>query len=430
VKTAPPPPARRAAAPLDPGKQWRAQRGIPVVAAFDGYRALAIAGVVMFHVAHVSGVFVATDGSTLGVVLWGILPRTLDALFLISGFVMFLPVAARDGEFGRVSVFAVRRAARLVPAYYVCLGISLVLLATVTDSPGLPGWGPLLAHVAIAQTPVQLFADGVALGLGVIPPVWTLSVEVAFYLVLPLIAAWWYRRPWAGLVVAAALFILWREFALHLPGAADLFGIELSSTVQERFAAYYGSQLPAWGMALGAGMTVAWLYVKLRDRISAGALASRAAWATLGFGLLLALFVYLAGEEAVEDPDPFAGLFAGQSTLVGLGYPLALGGFLLALALSPRWLQRPVANRPLSWAADISYGVYLIHFAVVFFAIHELDLPNHGRAWDLLVWSALVYPVSTGYAYLSARFLERPVRAWAHRYGRRRQAKDRAHALA
>jgi peptidoglycan/LPS O-acetylase OafA/YrhL len=415
---------------LDPGKQWRARRGIPVVPAFDGYRALAIAGVVLFHLAHVSGVFAAAGGSALGTVLWGILPRTLDALFLVSGFVMFLPVAVRGGEFGRVSVFAVRRAARLVPAYWVCLGISVVLLATVSDSPGPPSWGSVLSHLAIVQTPVQLFEDGVALGFGVIPPVWTLSVEVAFYVVLPLVAGWWYRRPWAGLVAAAPLFIAWREFALHVGDLANVVGIELSASVQERFATYYGSQFPTWGMALGAGMTVAWLYVKLRDRVAPDELARRAAWATLGLGLLLALFVYLAGREAVDDPDPFAGLFAGQSTFVGLGYPLVLGGFLLALALSPRWLQLPVSNGPVRWAADISYGVYLIHFAVVFFAIHEFNLPNHGRASDLLLWSALVYPVSIGYAYLSAKFLERPVRAWAHRYGRRRQAKDRAHALA
>ena len=34
-------------------------------------------------------------------------------LFIVSGFVMFLPTAARGGDLGSVRVFAIRRAARL-----------------------------------------------------------------------------------------------------------------------------------------------------------------------------------------------------------------------------------------------------------------------------------------------------------------------------
>ena len=50
--------------------------------------------------------------SALGVLSWGILPRSIQALFITSGFVIFLPTAARYGDFGRVSSFAIRRAAR------------------------------------------------------------------------------------------------------------------------------------------------------------------------------------------------------------------------------------------------------------------------------------------------------------------------------
>ena len=63
----------------------------------------------------------------------------------------------------------------------------------------------------------------------------------------------------------------------------------------------------------------------------------------------------------------------------------------------------------------------MIHFAVIWFALHEFSLPGDGSVGALLAWSALVYPTSFLYAYLSARFLERPVRRWAHRFGRRAQ---------
>jgi peptidoglycan/LPS O-acetylase OafA/YrhL len=101
--------------------------------------------------------------------------------------------------------------------------------------------------------------------------------------------------------------------------------------------------------------------------------------------------------------------------LVAIGYPAALAAVMLALALAPERLQRPVANRPIRWLADISYAVYLIHFAVIWFALLELSLPQAGTVWSAVAWMLLVLPVSIGYAYLSARFLERPVRRWARR---------------
>ena len=59
---------------------------------------------------------------------------------------------------------------------------------------------------------------------------------------------------------------------------------------------------------------------------------------------------------------------------------------------------------------------------MIFFVLREFSFPSDGGVLAVLAWSAVVYPVSIGYAYLSARFLERPVRRWAHRFGRRAQA--------
>ena len=47
----------------DPGKEWRRERGIPIVAAFDGYRALAVIGVVLFHVFEVCGLLALAGNS-------------------------------------------------------------------------------------------------------------------------------------------------------------------------------------------------------------------------------------------------------------------------------------------------------------------------------------------------------------------------------
>ncbi|GEM_PF-952507 len=413
----------------DPGKAWRRGRGIPVVPAFDGYRALAVIAVVLFHVLQVSGAFAPLGKSASAIVAWGILPRSLDVFFIVSGFVMFLPTAARAGDFGRVSAFAVRRAARLVPAYWLALAIALMLLAAVEPS-AMPGAGPIVTHLAVLQAPALLVSSSFPLGFGVVPPVWTLSVEVGFYIVLPFIAAWYFRRPLAGLLAAAAIAVAWHLAASDAAGTAGMLGIHLSDAAASRIDLYYASQLPGWSFSLAAGMTGAWAYVRLRDRWSPSALAPRALWLAGAATLALCFLTYLAGHDAINDPQPLNGLFARQSLVVAIGFPAALAAFMVALALSARRAQWPVTNAPIRWIADISYGIYLIHFAVIWFALQKLSLPQDGSIGAVAAWAALVYPASVVYAYLSARIIERPIRRWAHRFGRRAQAAERAPLLA
>jgi peptidoglycan/LPS O-acetylase OafA/YrhL len=404
----------------DPGKEWRRGNRIPVLPSFDGYRAWAILGVVLFHVFQVTGVFAAAGDSALGVLLWGILPRTLDVLFIVSGFVIYLPTIVKDGDFGRVSSFAIRRAARLFPAYYLVLALALVLLAAFS-ADGLPDAGTFAAHLGVVHTPMLLFVDGFDLGLNVVPPVWTLSVEIGFYLVLPLVAAWYFRHPLVGLAAAAAITVGWTLLGQDPVWAADLIGTELSGGALDRIVTFYASQFPAWTLALACGMTGAWAYVRIRDRVAPERLGRAAGWVTVLAGAALLVEIYLAGHGAVNDIAPFEGLFARQSMVVTLGYPIALAAVLVGFTLIPDRLQLPCSAAPIRWIGDISYAIYLIHFAVIWVLLEEFSLSVDGSFLAALTWCAIVFPVSIGWAYLSARFLERPVRRWAHQFGRRSQ---------
>ena len=71
------------------------------------------------------------------VAVFGTLPRVpLVMLFVVSGFVLFLPTAARGGRFGDVGDYALRRAARILPAYWLSLLVAIVLLAVLPLGPG------------------------------------------------------------------------------------------------------------------------------------------------------------------------------------------------------------------------------------------------------------------------------------------------------
>ena len=91
--------------------------------------------------------------------MWGILPGgPLTVLFIVSGFVLFLPAAVRGGASGDdgCSRSAAPRDScpRTGSASW-----SRLLLAGSRSGPGLPGIGPIATHVTMLQTPALLF-DG------------------------------------------------------------------------------------------------------------------------------------------------------------------------------------------------------------------------------------------------------------------------------
>lgn len=403
---------------LDSGKEWRGDRGIPIVPVFDGYRAVAVVAIVLFHVIFVTRGLVSTRGTWMATAIWGLLPGGLDALFIVSGFVIFLPTAAR-GEFGSTTAFFVRRLARILPGYWLALAVALGLLVAIPQPAGLPAARTVILHLLFLHTPALLFFDHFPLGFGVIAPVWTLSLEIGFYIVLPVAAIAYARRPFVGLAAAAGVVLGWQTLALHAGTIAGVFGTTLSAAARQRIDTYYASQLPHWTLALAAGMTGAQVYVRALARTPCAVLERRAMAAAAAALAMLTVVVVRAGESGALNPGE--GVFAREPALVVFGYPVLLATLLVAIALAPAWVQRPLTGRAVRMLGDISYGVYLIHFAVIWAMLRLTKLPRTGSLRDLLTWMALVLPISVAYAYLSTRVVERPARGWARRFGRRAQ---------
>ena len=82
---------------------------------------------------------------------------------------------------------------------------------------------------------------------------------------------------------------------------------------------------------------------------------------------------------------------------------------MVAFSLVSRRIQRPLTNDPIRGLADISYSVYLIHFAVIWFGVSQLSLPlsgQCGRQWSGQRWCFRLLV----YAYLSPT-------CWSARFG-------------
>jgi hypothetical protein len=227
------------------------------VATFDAFRGAAVLAIAVYHL-FIRSEWVPTGELPRAFLTSGFM--SLDLLFLISGFVMFLPVAAR-GTLGDLRAFALRRVARIAPAYYVSLLVLIAVWPLVTNGP-VPGpepWEPLplLWHVLFLQNEVALGYPAYFPGFAVNPALWTLSVEMVFYVVLVIVAGAYLRRPWLGLAIGIAVTVCWR---LALDPPHDYF--------QNAFAPsdlhLIWKQFPLFAVDFAAGMTAAWALVRLR----------------------------------------------------------------------------------------------------------------------------------------------------------------------
>jgi peptidoglycan/LPS O-acetylase OafA/YrhL len=390
----------------DPGKEARAETGIPVIPAFDGYRAFAILAVVLLHIASVAGVSAVGQTGIASRLIWGSFGHAVEILFVVSGFVVFLPTVARQGSFGGVLSFAIRRGARLLPAYWMILLVSLVVIAVF--DPGfseLPNLRDTVLNFTGTMVPVGLFVDGIPLGFGLNQPLWTLSVELCFYVVLPLVAAIYFRHPLAGLITAGLITIGWTLAFDHVDKLTHLLGMSPGFGELVRLKLSAALQIPTWAYSFGLGMTGAWVWVRLSR--SPVPWAGKAAAVS---GAALLVLVWILGGKFDQTRE---------SLVLSLLFSTAITSFMVTLSLAPPRWQIPVAAPAVRRLGDISYGIYLSHMVLVVTLASEISMPHDGGIRSFLIWFIAVLPASILYGYLSARFLEQPIRRWARRYGRR-----------
>src|SRR5262245_63383446 len=168
------------------------------LAGIEGLRALAASSIVIVHVWG----FSAPDGGALGSRLWiGDALSTLSAgvtlFFTLSGFLLYRPFAAsiaRGAPLTPIRSYLHNRVLRIVPAYWVILALSALLLGSVNvRHAGVLSVGRLSDPVGLLHAGLLLQdyrPSTMLIGIG---PAWSLAVEVVFYCILPLLvlaAAW------------------------------------------------------------------------------------------------------------------------------------------------------------------------------------------------------------------------------------------------
>ena len=318
---------------------------------------------------------------------WGV-----DLFFVLSGFSLaqgYLRAFDRGGPAPSARTFLARRAARVLPGFYVAL---LVTLAFHRSTPALPGFASsLIAHALVLQGYLQ---PG---GIVIIGAAWSLTTEAHFYLLLPLIArplldrARGLGRPlfFGGALVLGA----WASRAwLHDHGLDP--GVR-TAWIEDTQRRWITSRLDQF--VLGALAAAAHLEITRR----ASSLAAR--YAPVGVALSLAALVVgfrLEGELFLEPRGswPYAILSLATALLV------------LSATLLPERAHPFLAPRALTALGVWSYGFFLYHQLALGLVGSVLRAPGW---WSLAANATGALALSALLGAASWTLVERPAMRWA-----------------
>lgn len=319
--------------------------GVDRVASLTGVRAVAAILVVGTHAAYTTGKYTHGYAGLLG----SRMEIGVPIFFVLSGYLLFQPWV-RAAAFGRpdpsVRRYAWHRVRRIMPAYVVTVLLAYVIYHYRTAGPN-PGhnWIGLLRNLTLTQ----IYTDNYMFGYlhQGLTQMWSLAVEVAFYVVLPLLAyatvVWLCRRQWrpglllAGLAAAAAITPAWLTL-VHttdfLPDGARLW-------------------LPGYLAWFVAGMMLTVLQ----------AMGVRC----YGFvAIPLALICYLIAATPIAG-EPTTSPTKLSEALVKAGFYAVIAALMVApLALGNRgWYAQLLASRPMVWLGEISYEIFLVHLVLM-----------------------------------------------------------------
>jgi peptidoglycan/LPS O-acetylase OafA/YrhL len=380
------------------------------IEALDGYRAVAAIGVLISHTAgevwfiraDEPGAHVMDNLGNFGVAVF----------FVLSGFVIFRPFVAASLERGRVPATApylIRRGLRVFPAYWVALAAWAV-------------WAPAADRAAGSTVGMLLLTDPYSadyVWLTGLYVSWTLTIEIAFYLFVPLYA-------WCLHGVARRQALPVRRLQIHLLGIGVLY---VSAFAYRSFAVDHWSGAPVAAAAwlpgyldwFALGMVMATLSSWNRSGHSLPAwltgLAERttACW-TLAATAYFAIVV-LKGDQLLFTRVENAAQMSFRHFFQGLA-----AFFFVAPAIFGRAHQRGVAGfrtRTTLFLGTVSYGIYLWH-PVVMLWFDDL-LGDRSQRERFAALTLVVLAVTIPIAAASYWLLERPMlRLYRSRPARRR----------
>jgi peptidoglycan/LPS O-acetylase OafA/YrhL len=336
----------------------------------------------------------------------------VGAFFVLSGYLLSRPFWRALDE-GRampdLGTYALRRAARIVPGFWLALTVSFVLSFTVLGAT--LDWTLVLRFVAglafvadfhwLTWFPVEFNA-----------PLWSIGCEVTSYALMPL-CLW--------LLFGRAALRGWRARLVVLGLIAVVVGLQ---AVLVQFPPERAGRGWEYGIVGGAKLwwpnynPIGFFATFMVGALAAGVQVRLGALKSVWFdGLALAGLGLAAWSLALSYPVADAYGLAGIPYGFPL-FPLGVGLFLVAMPAA-RVLPLLTENGLVAYVAKVSFGVYVWHYLLmeIVRVLWNPDYVYWGMRdvgqWALI--STAVLALAFAIATLSYRWVEEPAMRWARR---------------
>ena len=388
------------------------QNRIPgYLSAPDGLRALSLILIVMFHSWQQSWIYLnLRSGPNTYLFSLVVFQRygyvAIDTFFVLSGFCLFYPIA-RDmfGErrFRGWKDFYIRRARRLYPSYALMLLILLLFPALSWVTYGMKNPIEIAKHFLSHLFFVHNLSES-TLG-STICTAWTMTIEVQFYLIFPILCIPFRKKPVLTFAAMSAAAV-----ALRL---AILCCTDMSKMVYQAIPLEY---LDVFGSGMLSAYFVVWARNRLRNVDRLKLLMTMISIACLAAGL-----GYMFWLRNMQMPSDISNKDAYFRFLYRGLFAALMAGFLFTACFSYDFWQKKIwGNRFFVFLSSISYTVYLWHQNIYVF-LKRINVPyttqspvmNDRAAMEGLVFLCVASSILIG--WFVTKYIEGPIVKYGYR---------------
>lgn len=388
----------------------------------DGPRGFACLCVLAVHVGG------HNSPETVSVFKLGLLGQGLIFFFALSGFLIFLPMVRRlfaGKPMPDNKSYAIHRVLRVFPAYLVIfLFANFVMRAVFVQNAAVAesnfsdsGLGMLTDPLTLLGNLTLVHSYFPSMLQTGINPSWSLTLELTFYIALPLLAGISFylskrtkiSAPVLAMIPVAAMFVIGITGKLYAASRV------VPSGVTEPILLDWGPNEVAvlsrsfWSLAdnFTFGMFAAVIFVAVDNGVLKGWIAAKMRWWT-GLAMIPVAAISL---KLIDDNSRW------QSTFVSLGSALLILFIIAPLARGENSKLAEWADwAPLSYVGTISLSVYLWHFPVLIMVGRFGWLNNSDTPAAMGLNFIVVAVVSIVFGTVTYRLVEKPALMLARKY--------------